>query len=289
MWPRNVPERTCGRHLEDLEGFLSRFPDTRVLNHPHFMVLADSKDRAFAEWRDAGLPIPAFTCPESFEDLLRFIDTYPATLLRLNNGASATDTLVLEKPSRAEAEQALRKVSAPASRQYRRGRTDSRPIAVELLKSIAGNLVASYRVFVVGRRLIGGYALVADQAKVNLGTSVCSNEREEGAFLEVNSRLDALLFDTAFQDLAVAATAALRLDLCCLDFVLVDDSPVLLEANALWGPNSGWAGGRQGKARFFKHHDIWLERARGYCAWMDRAVFYKHIFDAFDQFRPELD
>ncbi|MCD4749371.1 MAG: hypothetical protein K8R59_08350 [Thermoanaerobaculales bacterium] len=289
LWPRNVPERTCDRHLEDMQLFLSCFPNTRVLNHPRDMVLADSKDRAFAKWRDAGLPIPGFACPESFQDLLRFTDAYPATLLRLNNGASATDTLVLENPSRAEAEHAYRKVNTTARSLCRRGRADSRPIVVELLRSTAGpGLVAGYRAFVVGRRLVGGYALVADQAKVNLGTSVCTNEREEGAFLEVNSRLDALLLDPAFQDLVFGATAALHLDLCCFDFVLVDDSPVLLEANALWGPAAGWAGGRMGKALFGQHNNIWLKRARGYCAWMDRAVFYEHIFDHFDQFRPGL-
>jgi glutathione synthase/RimK-type ligase-like ATP-grasp enzyme len=286
IWTRNVPERTTAGHLKRMVRFLERFPHARVINHPRDLHLSDSKDRAFMAWRERGLPVPVYRLCEEPGDALEFAEQHSDLLIRLNNAAHAATTVVLGRPDRGRIARSFRKVSRKAASLRRRGRLDTRVVAVELLGSPDEHgLNRVFRAFVVGREVIGGYGLVSDRETINLDTSRCGSDIEEAAHLAANSLVDRQLENHNFVSLMVEAVAALHLDVASIDFLWIDDSVVLLEANPLWGPCNTWAGGAAGKARYQRAPEEWHRRARGYCEWADRAAFYERMFDAFGQFR----
>ncbi len=280
VYLRNVPEDTSDGANEHLLSALEGSAEARVLNHPRSLFLHDSKDRSFAIWREQDLPTPAFAICEEEEDALAFARQHPHLLLRVNNEACGDDTALMHEPSERTLRKAYRRLTKRASKLRKKGRGDTRVIAVEHLgEADANGLHSTFRVFVVGDATIGGYALVSPEEIIHSSSAVCGSERELEAFLRANTRLDELLADADFTRLATRAVRALDLDVACLDFVLAKDRPVLLEANALWSPSYSWAGGKAGEAHFRAAEDEWRARAASYCAWMDRTDFYRRLYD----------
>jgi glutathione synthase/RimK-type ligase-like ATP-grasp enzyme len=286
IWVRNIPEKTTHRHLEDLQARVEGLPPTRVLNPPQSFYDHDSKDRAFAAWRAAGLRTPAFATCEQAADLHAFADAHREVLVRINNGACGTHTLLLRGATKEELEAARQDLVSVAARARRRGHRDARPIAVQFLDTREGHdLYRIFRVFVVGDSVYGGYALVSDQPIISIASSSCSSQTEIDRFLASNTLLDSLIEDPAFCQGMLTAARTVGLDVAAIDFLLLEGEPHLLEANPLWSSSFAWSGGRQGERLYRQRRESWQRQARSYCQWMDRVSFYEGMYDLFAQFR----
>lgn len=282
IYMRNIPEASSDALCAQLERVLDENPAARVINHPAHMQLHDAKDLCFEAWKEAGVPAPEHSRCEDAQAALEFAGSHESFFLRLNNEACGDDTSLLEGAGRGRVQQTYQTLARRARRNVRRGRAQTRVLAVALegTRDAAG-LVSFFRVFLVGGRIFGGYALVSRDAVVHNSNSCCDSPEEVGSFLRDNSILDELVRDPGFAELAARATAALRLDVACLDFVLADGEPRFLEANALWSPSYVWAGGERGRTRFLEDEPRWRARATHYCAWMDRAEFYRTMYEHF--------
>lgn len=282
IYLRNIPEATSDSARRELAAFLRDHRDKKIVNPPEGMQLHDAKDRSFEAWSAAHVPVPAARVCARAEQALEFAREWPHFFLRLNNEACGDDTTLLRAADDAAIARAFARLDKRARRSARAGRGETRVVAVALEgeRDEAG-LARFWRVFLVGERLFGGYALVSRDDVVHMSNSCCESPAELESFLASNSVLDALVADRAFQQLAARALATLRLDVGCLDFVMARGAPCFLEANALWSPSFAWAGGKAGQAHYLARPDLWRQRAASYCAWMDRVGFYRTMYEQF--------
>jgi glutathione synthase/RimK-type ligase-like ATP-grasp enzyme len=288
IYARNIPERTSDGLRQKMVSFLDACEGRTVLNHPCTMLLHDSKDRTFAAWKAAGINAPEHIVSPDQQDLLAFVQSHPHLICRINNLACGDQTVILDNPGRQELEQARQALTGQAEVLRTRGRDDTRPMAVTFVDSTDRyGFIRSFRVFIVGDTVYGGFVLISRQPIVNHATSCCATEEEVASFLYNSSLLDSLLEDSNFCSMVTKAVQVLGLDIGCLDFVLCSDDQeiFLLEANALWTPSFSWAGGKPGRKAFKANQELWQKAARSYCRWMNRVEFYRGMYDLFAQFR----
>ncbi|MFT4538028.1 MAG: hypothetical protein ACI835_000460 [Planctomycetota bacterium] len=280
VYLRNIPESTTDSLHDALQRFESECGFAQTLNSVASLYIHDCKDECFATWGALDVPVPAHEVCDDVEQVFAFADQHPSFLLRINNEACGDDTTLL----RAGDERAIRKAYRSLERRARRlrrtgrGRTRVMSVAMEGERDPAG-YAGSYRAFLVGSTIVGGYALIAQEDIVHTSNSLCSSAAERESFFASNSILDDLLQDSEFQALAARAMLATGLDIACLDFVMTGDQPCFLEANALWSPSYSWTGGKAGEAHYHANESMWRERAANYCSWMDRAEFYRSMYE----------
>jgi hypothetical protein len=283
IYMRNIPEHTSDRRRAALERSLASYPHARVLNHPDMLSLNGCKEQAFAIWQSMGLSTPQYQVCETAEDVVRFASSTPQLLIRRNNAEAGQDTELLEQPSRQTIEDAFLRIRRTLSTTGRRGRSDSKVVAIQLLDTRGEHqLHRLYRAFIVGARVIGGYALVSKSCLVKADRAAFDDDQAVQMFFDENARLEALLDNPGFNEKLVGATKAVGADLACIDFVPVGNELFFLEANPLWGPAPVWGGGA--RSLYEANPELWHRRVPRYCQWMDRITFYRRLYDSFDQF-----
>jgi hypothetical protein len=128
----------------------------------------------------------------------------------------------------------------------------------------------------VGGEVIGGYALVGRGRIIHAFDATLA---DRDAFVAANERFAGWLVDARWQELWRRAMAAVRLDFGALEFFCVDDEPVFLEVNPMWG----------GRHRFGPELTRWLideapddlrRRIAHVFSWLAPFTFYERYWRA---------
>ncbi len=232
---RANPERTSWLQLARLRKIESKAPEGVVRLNPisSFENYA-SKLTTFSLWKKNSLHTPEYLVLPVWGKF----DTYAKQLealseqgcyLRTSNEDSGKGLYHLPCYSEAAARKIIRRL---------RFRTLINKVSMDNLLAVkpvnnrVGDLGYIYRVHLVGNTIIGGYAICSDTAVIHV-----RDLRGEfmDQFLTANQALMQKLQSEAFSEKIVRALYSLRIHIAAVEFFLVDDEPVFLEVNPVWG------------------------------------------------------
>ncbi|MCZ6786530.1 MAG: hypothetical protein O7E54_05130, partial [Planctomycetota bacterium] len=246
---------------------------------------ADSKDRAFSIWTDAGIPCPRHwvieTDPDDPEDLacvdqvLALRDAESRILLRTNNESAYQGLHVIDgdaSPDRIRS--VVRDLKAHAAR-LRPIRRDTKLLGVKYIDTRGPEGYATLsRAFVVLDRVFCYYALVSKRDFFRAGDMVPDVYER---WLAANRQLRAMIEAPEVASLFVQAVATLGNNIGAVDFLVRDGAPVLLEMNPLWGQIS--FGNRELADRITATRASWSEDLPNIAEFLDYVPFYGRMYE----------
>ncbi|SMF05893.1 hypothetical protein SAMN02745866_00465 [Alteromonadaceae bacterium Bs31] len=232
---RANPERTSWLQLSRLRRKQSRAAVGAVQLNPisSFENYA-SKLTTFSLWRNSGLQTPDYMALPLWASFKSYAANLKALAengcyLRTSNEDSGKGLYHLAHYSEGAAKRLLRRL---------RFRTLVNKVGMESLLAVKpvenriGDLGYIYRVHLVGNTIVGGYAICADTPVIHVRDLRPENMNP---FLQANQSLLHKLQQPGFSEQLVRALSSLNIHIAAIEFFLVDNQPVFLEVNPVWG------------------------------------------------------
>lgn len=289
VFARNCPEWTTDRDLTTLRRWINRVDDgSRLIVNPHHSFhQADSKDRAFHTWAQAGLACPQCweleTDPERpdacLEQVCALRESEPRILLRTNNEAASHGLYVVDRDTPTDQVREFLRDLSQRVHTLKRTRRDTRAIAVEYIdaRDDEGFAVLA-RVFVVLGRIVGYFASVSNelQFRVATMTSQCFER-----WVEANRELRRIVEDPECSAEIVRAVTALGNNVGAVEFLVRDGKPVFLEVNPMWSgvPRRFSFGNEEFEQMVENTEDYWAKEVPNIAENLDVVNFYRRIYD----------
>jgi hypothetical protein len=231
------PEQTSARALRRVQRALADLPaHVRVLNPPSGFRLSAEKHLTFEAWRSVGLSTPDSGLWPLWDSVGSQIERTRALLrgragyIRTHNEDSGKGIFAL---TGAESDRELaRAVWRLRWRKLINRTSGSRALVTAEVPNRVGQVGVVYRVHLVNGVPFCGYATVG-RGRVIHARDATFEDRV--ALLEANACLAHWLESSLWRSQLASALSALQLDFGAVEFFAVDDRPVFLEANPMWG------------------------------------------------------
>lgn len=231
------PEQTSKSVLKKIHRLLNNIPaNARILNHPDNFHLCAEKHLTYQAWQRAGLKTLnhetwSFWIPvaEQIKKIRHFTQGLPA-YFRTHNEDSGKGIFYL---SGDETDQQLKKIIYQLRWRYLTNRVSrSQALITAEVKNSVHQCGRVFRIHWVNGKVIGGYALVG-RGKIIHSKDMAFEDLNE--FVTANRMLYQWMHDPQWQSLWAKAMQALSLDFGALEFFCINNQPVFLEANPMWG------------------------------------------------------
>ena len=144
-------------------------------------------------------------------------------------------------------------------------------IAVKPVDNRVNGLGYIYRVHLVGNTIVGGYAICSEQSIIHVRDLSVEHIPE---FIQANHHLMEMLADEKFSSQIVKALRSLRIHVAAVEFFVVDEQPVFLEVNPLWGGLHRF-GSDQFQQALYEH-----ELPANVALWLNPLSFYNNYWSA---------
>ncbi len=275
------PEQTSAKVLHKILKVIDSLdPKIRIINHPQFFHFYAEKHQSYQQLQAAGLQtIPhqlwSFWLPvnEQIQQIKTFIEHGPAYFRTHNEDSGKSIVYLQGKESDAELKKIIYKLRWRSLTNRVSG--SQALITREIQQSSAVSRV--FRVHMLCGKAIGGYALVSPKKVIHAADLDLDFNNE---FIAANQQLCNWMQDSNWLDLWQNAMQALHLDIGALEFFCVDNQPIFLEANPMWGGKH-----RLGSAEFMK----WLtaeqaqlqEQIPNVFNWLNANRFYQTFWREF--------
>lgn len=231
------PEQTSRSTLKKIRYLLNRIPtNVRIFNHPDTFHLCAEKHLTYQAWQDAELntlkyDIWSFWIPakEQIKKIRLFMQGSPA-YFRTHNEDSGKGIIYLTGQ---ETDEQLKTIIYRLRWRCITNRVSrSQALITAEVDNRINHCGQVFRVHWVNGKIIGGYALVGKD-KIIHASDVRFEDLNE--FVAANKVLYQWMHDPYWLSLWTKAMKTLSLDFGALEFFCVNNQPVFLEANPMWG------------------------------------------------------
>ena len=156
-------------------------------------------------------------------------------------------------------------------------RSGTRIIAVEFIGSQdAGGYIDLYRAHILLGQIISYYAVTSKQ---DIFHNVDMKEQCLERFIQLNEGLCDKV--QSLNDQILQASTALECNLGAVEFFLLDNKPIFIEFNPMWGGHASMIGFGNTKVQNYldTHKKALKERIPNIYAWLNYPDYYKALFE----------
>ena len=288
IWVRVRPEHTTdkervviGKHLQGLRDKIPIVNDIAVFDN------YDCKDQSFQLWRKHSIPCPDFitinensNSANSEENILlvsNFIKNHGKIFLRTNNETASLGMHTLTSESgRGDIEHALLSLKDRVENQ-KTTRSSTKIMGTEFIQSDKNSDYQDlYRVHTIFGNILSFYAVTS---KMEIFHNVDMDERDMNRFIDLNedlcNKIDSL------KEIILNAVNTLNCNLGAIEFFLVNEKPIFIELNPMWGGHASIHGFGNEKMRTYliKNREVLEKRIPNIYNFMDRRAYYKKLYE----------
>ena len=237
-------------------------------------------------WKNQNLTCPnfiSFTIDDitknfnkCIDDIELFIKKYPKIILRTNNETGGNGMHILESnSSKKDIVGALKLLNTRCSK-FVRKRSSTRIMAVEYISTHdPDKLIDLYRVHICLGKIISYYAVTS---KLNVFHSIDMNCEDLNRFILINENLPSKI--SKIESKILLSTKVLGCNVGAVEFFLINDEPVFLEFNPMWGGNASKLGFGPKKFRnhLEKNRSSLESRIPNIYQFTDYQLYYKSLY-----------
>jgi len=289
VWVRVRPEHTTDRqrYLIDrrLEDIRKKIP---IINDISIFDNYDCKDRSFQLWKDHSVPCPAFlnistdevqkNFDQTVETISKFINDHRSIFLRTNNETASLGIHILTSDStKNEIGHALNTLILRCVEQQKL-RSSTRVMAVQFIDSGNGSEYQDlYRVHVLFGKVLSFYAVTSKKAVFH---NVDMDDKDIDRFISLNEGLCKRM--VSIEHKVLSAVRVLGCNLGAIEFFLVNDRPVFIELNPMWGGHASinGFGNKKVQIHLIENRKNLEKRIPNIYNFMDRRSYYKNLYEA---------
>ena len=288
VWVRVRPEFTTDPERRRIEQRLRPFRDRiPIINDIAVFNNYDCKDTTFSIWKEHGISCPDFISFDTFQDtynhsdtveqILKFLQKYGKILLRTNNETAANGMYLLNSNATGKEIDAIVDGLENRCRMFFPTRSGTRIIAVEFIGSQdEGGYIDLYRAHILLGQIISYYAVTSKQ---DIFHNVDMKEQCLERFIQLNEDLCDKI--QSLNDQILQASIALECNLGAVEFFLLDNKPIFIEFNPMWGGHASMIGFGNTKVQNYldTHKKALKERIPNIYAWLNYPDYYKALFE----------
>ena len=288
IWVRVRPEHTTDRERAIIEKYLQRHRDkVPIINDIAVFDHYDCKDRSFQLWKKLGISCPDFisidensiseNSEENIVSISKFIEKYGKIFLRTNNETASLGMHTLTSESqRNDIEHALLSLKDRLMNQ-RKTRSSTKIMGTEFIQSSKNSDYQDlYRVHTLFGNILSFYSVTS---KKEIFHNVDMDERDMSRFIDLNEDLCNRM--NSLREIVLNAVKALNCNLGAIEFFLVNEKPVFIELNPMWGGHASIHGFGNERMRTYliENRKILEKRIPNIYNFMDRRSYYKKLYE----------
>tara|TARA_Y100000590_G_scaffold159432_1_gene182901 strand:- start:19777 stop:20838 length:1062 start_codon:yes stop_codon:yes gene_type:complete len=288
IWVRVRPEFTTDKERQKIGKRLRPFRDRiPIINDIAVFNNYDCKDITFSIWKEHGIACPDFISFDIFQDtynnsyvveqIQNFLQKYGKVLLRTNNETAANGVYLLNNNITEKEINAIVKTLENRCKMFFPTRSSTRIIAVEFISSQdEDGYIDLYRAHILMGQIISYYAVTSKQ---DIFHNVDMKEQWLKRFINLNEILCDNIHSLKSQILRAAS--ALECNLGAIEFFLVDNKPIFIEFNPMWGGHASTFGFGNTKVQNYLDTNIkeLKKRIPNIYAWLNYPNYYKALFE----------
>ena len=210
-------------------------------------------------------------------NILKFLQKYGKILLRTNNETAANGMSLLNSNATGKEIDAIVDGLENRCRMFFPTRSGTRIIAVEFIGSQdAGGYIDLYRAHILLGQIISYYAVTSKQ---DIFHNVDMKEQCLERFIQLNEDLCDKI--QSLNDQILQASNALECNLGAVEFFLMDNKPIFIEFNPMWGGHASMIGFGNTKVQNYldTHKTALKKRIPNIYAWLNYSDYYKALFE----------
>jgi len=288
IWVRVRPEFTTDRQRDKIETRLKSLrKKIPIINDISVFDNYDCKDATFGLWKKNGIKCPNYltikpkkteqNLIQTLDEISSFIKKYKKIFLRTNNETASLGIFTLtSKSNQSEIKESLLSL-IERCKKHQVKRKSTRIIAVEFIEPQNKNGNQDlYRAHVLFGKVISFYAVTSKKAVFhNIDMTIENLDR----FIKLNEKFKNKI--NIFEPEIIKATEALGCNLGAIEFFLVNDKPIYIELNPMWGGHASKFGfGDQSFQNYLLNNRNNLEgKIPNIYYFMDSKSYYKNLFE----------
>lgn len=283
---RNKPEKTSDELITKLKERIQVFQSRcLIINNIHSFYNYDSKNNAFAIWKDENIPVPDFkiipdVSEKSIHRIIEFSKKSGKIFLRTNNETGSKGMKLITTENSFED---VRKIVENLFNRVTRNksfRIDSKVMAVEFIDArVESGHLDLYRAHVLGDKIISYYVVTSPKDTFhNQDMTMDDLER----FININEQFGIRINDDRiFRQKIINAVKVLGCNIGGIEFLLKEGEPVFLEHNPMWGGRASREGFGQlpFQAYLVEHKKDLQHRIPLLFKWLDYPVYYQSLYE----------
>ena len=288
IWVRVRPEFTTDKERRRIKQRLRPFRgQIPIINDIVVFDQYDCKDITFSIWKEHGIDCPDFISFDIFQDtynradtveqILKFLHKYEKIVLRTNNETAAKGMYILNSNVIEKDINTIVDDLENRCRMFFPKRSGTRLIAVEFINSQdSAGYIDLYRAHILMGQIISYYAVTSKQ---DIFHNVDMEEQCMERFIKLNEDLNDKI--ESLNDQILQASNVLECNLGAIEFFLVDNKPIFIEFNPMWGGHASMIGfGNTIVQNYLETNKKELEeRIPNIYAWLNYPNYYKELFE----------
>ena len=288
IWVRVRPEFTTDQDRQKIGKRLRPFRDRiPIINDIVVFNNYDCKDTTFSIWKEHGIACPDFISFDLFQDtynhadaveqILKFLNKYGKIVLRTNNETAANGMYILNSNVIGKDINTIVNDLENRCRMFFPKRSCTRIIAVEFINSQdTEGYIDLYRAHILMGQIISYYAVTNKQ---DIFHNVDMEEQCMERFIKINEDLNDKI--GSLDDQILQASNVLECNLGAIEFFLVDNKPIFIEFNPMWGGHASMIGFGNTKVQNYLDTNIkeLKKRIPNIYAWLNYPNYYKALFE----------
>jgi len=288
VWVRVRPEHTTDRQRYLIDKRLKYIrKKITIINDISIFDNYDCKDISFQIWEDHSVSCPAFLSiitddahnnfNQTIENISKFIDNHRSIFLRTNNETASLGMYRLTSDStKNEIGHALSALILRCEEQQKL-RSSTRIIAAQFIDS--GNdsgYQDLYRVHVIFGKVLSFYAVTS---KKTVFHNVDMDDKDIDRFISLNEELCNRM--VSIENKVLNAVRLLGCNLGAIEFFLVNNRPIFIELNPMWGGHASinGFGNEKMQTHLIENRKILEKRIPNIYKFMDRRSYYKNLYE----------
>ena len=237
-------------------------------------------------WKNQNLTCPnfiSFTIDDitknfnkCIDDIELFIKKYSKIILRTNNETGGNGMHILESNSSKKNIVGVLKLLSTRCSKFFRKRSSTRIMAIEYISTHdPDKLIDLYRVHICLGKIISYYAVTS---KLNVFHSIDMNYEDLNRFILINENLPSKI--SKIESKILLSAKVLGCNVGAVEFFLINDEPVFLEFNPMWGGNASKLGFGPKKFRnhLEKNRSSLESRIPNIYQFTDYQLYYKSLY-----------
>jgi len=288
IWVRVRPEFTTDKERNMIENRLKKIRNKiLIINDISVFENYDCKDSAFNLWNENGVKCPNYltfelqkvenNLDQIIDDILSFLKKYKKIFLRTNNETASNGISILTSKSSKNEIQSIFLSLAERCKIHQSERKSTRIMAVEFINPRDNNGFQDlYRAHILFDKIISFYAVTS---KKDVFHNIDMTIEDIDRFIMMNEKFQNKL--ELLKPKIIRATESLRCNIGAIEFFLINNEPIFIELNPMWGGHASKYGfGDQSMQNYLIDNRINLEnRIPNIYNFMDRELYYKNLFE----------
>ena len=193
------------------------------------------KNNTFKIWKKNNILCPEYQIIKEENDIYPFLEKYERCILRINEDWGGRNTYVINKTSNIKG--LFKQLYDHKLKQIMLGYKDIEIIVTRKINPIKyeKDLILNLgRCFVVNDNILNIHSFVH---RMNNDDQLTGSIASDEDFVEAHKRV--LVIGDNYKDIFINGVKCLGLQTGCVDFLIENDKPILLEVNAFWGMGMG--------------------------------------------------